>query len=68
MIPYDLDFPRVSAVLLIFVMWMTYGPILTLLGRGTLNAQLHVVRLRWMRMLMARPTDDQRNATLHSWD
>jgi len=53
MIPYDFDLPRIAAVLLIFAMWFAYGPILTLLGRGTLNAQLHVVRLRWMRMLLS---------------
>jgi uncharacterized membrane protein len=51
-IPYDLDGPRTLALILIFVMWMAYGPILSMLGRGTLNAQLHVVRLRWMRMLL----------------
>ncbi len=48
--PYDFDGPRLFALLLIFAMWSLYGPILNLLGRGTLNAQLHVVRLRWMRM------------------
>lgn len=50
--PYDFDFLHVSAVALIFFMWWLYGPILRLLGRGTLNAQLHVVRLKWMRMLL----------------
>jgi uncharacterized membrane protein len=48
--PYDFDAPRLLALILIFVMWGLYGPILNWLGRGTLNAQLHVVRLRWMRM------------------
>jgi uncharacterized membrane protein len=48
--PYDFDGPRLFALLLIFAMWALYGPILNGLGRGTLNAQLHVVRLRWMRM------------------
>jgi uncharacterized membrane protein len=38
------------ALVLIFIMWGLYGPIMNWLGRGTLNAQLHVVRLRWMRM------------------
>jgi uncharacterized membrane protein len=51
-LPYDLDAPRVAALILIIVMWLSYGPILVGLGRGTLNAQLHVVRLRWMRMLL----------------
>jgi uncharacterized membrane protein len=51
--PFDLDAPRVAALLLIFACWALYGPILRRLGRGTLNAQLHVVRLRWMRMMLA---------------
>ncbi|MBL8788929.1 MAG: DUF599 family protein [Rhizobiales bacterium] len=59
MIPYDFDFPRVAAVVLIFVMWAAYGPILSFLGRGTLNAQLHVVRLRWMRMLLNSPRENR---------
>ena len=52
MLPDDLDGPRLIALLLIFSLWMLYGPILNFLGRGTLNAQLHVVRLRWMRTLL----------------
>jgi uncharacterized membrane protein len=48
--PQDFDGPRLIALVLIFVMWGLYGPIMNLLGRGTLNAQLHVVRLRWMRV------------------
>jgi uncharacterized membrane protein len=48
--PHDLDGPRLLALLLVYVMWALYGPIMNWLGRGTLNAQLHVVRLRWMRM------------------
>ena len=50
--PWDFDFLHLFAVALVFIMWWLYGPILRLLGRGTLNAQLHVVRLKWMRMLM----------------
>jgi uncharacterized membrane protein len=52
MLPNDLDAPRLLALILIFAMWMLYGPILRYFGHGTLNAQLHVVRLRWMRMLL----------------
>ncbi len=52
MFPSDLDLPHAVAVLLLFAMWGLYGPILNTLGRGTLNAQLHVVRERWMRMLL----------------
>ena len=48
--PYDFNATRLGALALIFIMWALYGPILNWLGRGTLNAQLHVVRLRWMRM------------------
>jgi uncharacterized membrane protein len=51
--PYDLDAPHVIALLLIFVCWLSYGPLLNKLGRGTLNGQLHVVRLRWMRKMQA---------------
>jgi uncharacterized membrane protein len=51
-LPWDFDFLHLLAVALVFIMWWLYGPILRLLGRGTLNAQLHVVRLKWMRMLM----------------
>jgi uncharacterized membrane protein len=48
--PYDFDNLHILALLLVFVLWGLYEPILNWLGRGTLNAQLHVVRLRWMRM------------------
>ena len=51
-LPYDFDFLHLFAVALIFIRWWLYGPILRALGRGTLNAQLHVVRLKWMRMLL----------------
>lgn len=50
--PDDLDIWRFAAIALIFVMWIGYGPILSVLGRGTLNAQLHVVRMKWMRMII----------------
>lgn len=50
--PYDFDTLHISALLLIFACWLLYGPILNTLGRGTLNAQLHVARLRWMRMMI----------------
>ena len=57
MLPNDLDLPRILAIALIFAMWGLYGPILRALGRGTLNAQLHVVRMRWMRMLLQTHRD-----------
>jgi uncharacterized membrane protein len=51
-LPYDLDLLHVFAVLWIFIMWLIYAPMLNFFGHGTLNAQLHVVRLKWMRMLL----------------
>lgn len=48
----NMSAPQFFAIVLIFVMWALYSPILNTLGRGTLNAQLHVVRLKWMRMLL----------------
>jgi uncharacterized membrane protein len=50
--PYDFDFPHLFSVALIFLMWGFYSPVLRWLGHGTLNAQLHVVRLKWMRMMI----------------
>jgi uncharacterized membrane protein len=52
MLPADLDFMHGFALVFLFMCWGLYSPILRTLGRGTLNAQLHVVRERWMRMLM----------------
>jgi uncharacterized membrane protein len=51
-LPYDFDLLHVFAVLWIFIMWGLYAPVLKFFGHGTLNAQLHVVRLKWMRMLL----------------
>ncbi len=50
--PADLDIWRFAAIALIFALWIGYGPILAIFGRGTLNAQLHVVRMKWMRMVI----------------
>jgi uncharacterized membrane protein len=50
--PYDFDFMHLFAVALIFAMWGLYGPVLNILGHGTLTSQLHVVRLRWMNMML----------------
>ena len=52
-LPYDFDFKHLFAVALVFLMWWLYTPVLTLLGRGTLNAQLHAVRLKWMHMMIS---------------
>jgi uncharacterized membrane protein len=51
-LPYDFDLLHIFAVLWIFIMWGLYAPVLRMFGHGTLNAQLHVVRLKWMRMLL----------------
>jgi uncharacterized membrane protein len=48
-VPADLTIWRAIAIALIFVMWAGYGPILSVLGSGSLNSQLHVVRMTWMR-------------------
>ena len=57
MFPSDADLPHILAIVLLFAMWGLYSPILSALGRGTLNAQLHVVRMRWMRMLLQTHRD-----------
>ncbi|MFM8747222.1 MAG: DUF599 domain-containing protein [Aestuariivirga sp.] len=49
-LPADFGWPHAVAVALIFGLWGFYTPILKLLGRGSLNSQLHVVRLRWLEM------------------
>jgi uncharacterized membrane protein len=58
-LPYDLDLLHALAPLVILGLWLLYGPILNHFGRGTLNAQLHVVRLRWMRMLQHSHRSDR---------
>lgn len=60
MLPQDLDLPTTLAIGLIFLAWAAYAPLLGAFGRGTLNAQLHVVRRRWMRLSSSRvnPTFD----------
>jgi len=47
-LPHDLSNLHLAAFALLFVAWWLYSPILSLFGRGTLNAQLGIVRLRWM--------------------
>lgn len=51
-LPKDFDFVHLLALAAVFGMWWLYTPLLNLLGRGTLNAQLHVVRLKWMMMMI----------------
>jgi uncharacterized membrane protein len=47
MVAVDFTWLQVAAVALIFLLWAGYSPTLRLFGRGSLNEQLHVVRLRW---------------------
>ena len=47
-LPPDFDAPHMLALSVVFAVWWLYTPLLNLLGHGTLNAQLHVVRLKWM--------------------
>jgi uncharacterized membrane protein len=55
--PPDLDLPKIAAIALIFFAWSLYGPILKIIGRGTLNHQLHAVRRSWMNMHMRTARD-----------
>jgi len=54
MVPSDFTPAHAVAIALLFASWWLYSPILRLFGRGTLNAQLGVVRLRWISLSIAR--------------
>jgi len=49
-LPAGFGAAQAVAVGLIFGLWGLYTPILKLIGRGSLNMQLHAVRLRWLQM------------------
>lgn len=49
-LPTDFGVPHAIAVALIFGLWGFYTPILKVIGRGSLNTQLHAVRMRWFEM------------------
>ena len=49
-LPPDFGWPQAAAVALIFALWWLYTPVLKVIGRGSLNMQLHAVRLRWLQM------------------
>jgi uncharacterized membrane protein len=49
-LPADLDLPRAAAVALIFALWGLYAPLLKVIGKGSLNTQLHAVRMQWLRV------------------
>jgi uncharacterized membrane protein len=56
-LPPDLDFPHAAAIALIFLLWAMYAPSLRYIGKGSLNIQLHTVRVHWMRMLLQTSRD-----------
>jgi len=49
-LPEGFGLAHAAAIVLILALWGFYTPILGLLGRGSLNSQLHAVRLRWLQM------------------
>ena len=59
MLPQDLHLPQVAAIALLFLAWGLYGPVLALFGKGSLNSQLHVVRLSWMGKLHGAPRENR---------
>lgn len=50
LLPVDLSLPEAAAIVLIFALWALYSRLLAAFGKGSLNSQLHVVRLRWLDM------------------
>jgi len=52
-LPVDFGLPQFIAVALIYGLWGFYTHILKVIGQGTLNSQLHTVRLRWVQMHQA---------------
>ena len=53
-LPTDFTPLHMIAYALLFAAWWLYSPILKLFGKGTLNAQLGVVRLRWVQLVTQR--------------
>ena len=49
-LPHDFDFTHATAIVLVLALWGFYTPILGMLGRGSLNSQLHAVRMRWLKV------------------
>jgi uncharacterized membrane protein len=49
-LPVDFNLSHAIAIGLIFGLWGLYTPILKVIGRGSLNMQLHAVRMRWLQM------------------
>jgi uncharacterized membrane protein len=49
-LPADFGWPNGIAIALIFGLWGFYSSVLRLFGRGSLNTQLHFVRMQWFRV------------------
>ena len=49
-LPFDFGLAHATAIVLILALWGFYTPILQMIGRGSLNSQLHAVRLRWLQV------------------
>lgn len=58
-LPADFGLLHVVALALIFSFWGFYTRILGIIGRGSLNTQLHAVRLRWLQMHQSVPRDQR---------
>ena len=54
-LPLDFGVPHAIAIALIFVLWGLYTQILGIIGHGSLNPQLHAVRLRWLQIGACMP-------------
>ena len=49
-LPLGLGVAHLAAIAMILGLWGFYTPILKVIGRGSLNTQLHAVRMRWLQM------------------
>ncbi len=47
-LPSDFSIAHAIAIILLLVCWLSYGHLLRIFGRGSLNSQLAVVRRYWM--------------------
>lgn len=47
-LPIDFGLPEMVAVAMIFGLWGCYTPILRVIGKGSLNSQLLIVRRHWL--------------------
>ena len=58
-LPLDFGWLHAAAIVLIFLLWAFYTQILGIIGHGSLNTQLHAVRLRWLHMHQSVPRDQR---------